>query len=160
SATVRKTGVVIAVLLTGALAQASMPWQRTEQREPCARSTPFRAPYFGDLHIHTHFSADAYIFGTRIGPRDVYDFLRGTAIPVDDENEVGTRSAQIDRPLDFAAVTDHAELFGEVALCDTPTSLVYNNDLCVLLREVEPSGVGQFTATVQWLFPLGIPNPP
>src|SRR5262249_54957250 len=144
--------MVIAVLLTGALARAAMPWQRTETREPCARSTPFRAPYFGDLHIPTHFSADAYIFGTRIGPRDVYDFVRGTAIPVVDENEAATRSAQIDRPLDFAAVTDHAELFGEVALCDTPTSAVYNHDLCVQLRAVGPSWRGQVTSPLKRVF--------
>src|SRR5262249_53890402 len=94
---------------------------RTETRAPCAQSAPFRQPFFGDLHVHTRFSADAYIFGTRVGPRDAYDFARGATIPVVDEQESPTRSATIDRPLDFAAVTDHAELFGEVDVCTTPS---------------------------------------
>ena len=153
--------ILLVVGLLGSVAGATAPWRRTESREPCARSTALRAPYFGDLHIHTRFSADAYIFGnTQVGPREAYDFALGGTIPVVDENEAYTRSAHLDRPLDFAAVTDHAELFGEVDLCTTPGSPVYDVDLCTLLRRVEPSGQGQFLATVQWLFPLGIPNPP
>lgn len=116
-------------------------------------------PFFGDLHIHTRFSADAYIFGTRVGPRDAYDFARGGTLAVVDENEAPTRSARLDRPLDFAAVTDHAEFFGEVRLCDTPTSGVYDEHLCQILRAVD-SGVDRENATIQWLFPAGIPNPP
>jgi hypothetical protein len=55
-------------------------WPRTESRAPCAPSEPLRQPFFGDLHIHTRFSADAYIAGTRVGPRDAYDFARGRAV--------------------------------------------------------------------------------
>jgi hypothetical protein len=139
---------------------AAPPWIRSETREPCTRYDPLRAPYVGDLHIHTRFSADAFIFGTRVGTRDAYDFARGTTIPIVDQNEAETRSATIERTLDFAAVTDHAEFFGEADLCATSGSLVFDDPLCQLLRRVEPDAVDQFTATVQWLFPLGIPNPP
>jgi len=136
------------------------PWARTESREGCADTAPFRQPFFGDLHVHTHFSADAYIFGTRVGPRDAYAFAKGGTIPVVDDVEAETRSATLDRPLDFTAVTDHAELFGEVDLCATPGSPVFDVLLCQLLRQVELTPADDDNTTIQWLFPLGIPNPP
>jgi hypothetical protein len=135
------------------------PWQRTESREPCAEFHPLRAPYFGDLHVHTRVSADATIFGTKVGPRDAYAFARGAPIAVSDENEQPTRSARLSRPLDFTAVTDHSEWFGEVRVCTTPGTAVYDGDLCKILRQAEPPEQ-QFTATVRWLYLAGISNPP
>ena len=129
-------------------------------REPCADRTKLRQPLFGDLHVHTRYSADAYIFGTRTGPREAYAFARGAEIPVSDDAELQTRHARIDRPIDFAAVTDHAEFIGEVDLCSTPGSAVYDESLCGLLRRAEPDFTDRFTAIVLWLFPAGIPNPP
>src|SRR5262245_23719309 len=148
------------VLCTAVAVAATPPWQRTETREPCAAVAPLRQPFFGDLHVHTRFSADAYIFGTRVGPRDAYDFARGGTIPVADTNEAQTRSATIDRQLDFMAVTDHSELFGEVDRCTTPGSPAFDVMTCQLLRRVEHTSPDEFNTTVQWLFPLGIPNPP
>jgi hypothetical protein len=156
---VRAVWLVLALLALPA-AGATPPWARTEAREPCAGFDPLRRPFFGDLHVHTRFSADAYIFGTRVGPRDAYDFARGTTIPVSDDVEEQARTATIDRPLDFTAVTDHAELFGEVDRCITPDSSVYDVLLCRLLRQVEGSAGDEGDATVSWLFPLGIPDPP
>jgi hypothetical protein len=149
------TAVLVLVLATGGSAGATPAWQRTEMREPCARADVFRSPFFGDLHIHTRFSADAYIFGTRVAPRDAYAFAKGAAIPFADDDEAQTRSAQIDRPLDFAAVTDHSEFFGEVRLCDDVASPLYDDPMCQLLRRADsPEDQGQ--ATVSWLFPAGI----
>ncbi len=156
----RRPAVALLALLAARAAGAAPPppWQRTETRQPCASFDPFRQPYFGDLHIHTRFSADAYIFGTRVTPRDAYAFATGGTIPLADDDEQQTRSARIDRPLDFAAVTDHSEFFGEVRVCDTPTSSVYDSVQCQLLRQAEPPDQ-QGRAIVSWLFPAGIPNP-
>jgi hypothetical protein len=140
-------------------AQTLGPWQRTEDRAPCTNFNRLRTPYFGDLHVHTRFSADAYIFGTRGGPRDAYRFAQGESIAVSDDVEQQTRQVHLDRPLDFAAVTDHAEFFGEVRLCDTPGSPVYNDNMCELLRQAENPN-DRFNVTVAWLFPAGIDNPP
>ena len=150
--------MILAALAASGGRAATPPWQRTEAREPCTSFDLFRSPYFGDVHIHTRFSADAYIFGTRVGPRDAYAFARGAAIPFADDDEMQTRSARIDRPLDFAAVTDHAEFFGEVLLCDTPGSPVYDSQQCQLLRQVE-APEDRFPVTVAWLAPAGVPNP-
>ena len=41
---------------------------------------PSREAFFGDLHVHTSWSTDAYIGGNRVGPREAYRFARGEAV--------------------------------------------------------------------------------
>jgi hypothetical protein len=60
-----------------------------------------------------------------------YRFARGDAIgmpPYDDAGRPAT-TIQIERPLDFAAVTDHAEWLGELRLCRDPESPSYDSSL-------------------------------
>ncbi len=68
--------------------------------------------YWGDLHVHTAYSMDSYVFGNLRTPEDAYAFARGeaTATPTGE-------AVKLDRPLDFAAVTDHAEYFGLLNVC-------------------------------------------
>ena len=69
--------------------------------------------------IERSSSFDAYTFETRNGPRDAYRFARGETVglaPLDPAG-VPTRTHQLRVPLDFAAVTDHAEMLGETRLC-------------------------------------------
>lgn len=63
--------------------------------------------YWGDTHLHTQLSADAYILGTRATADQAYRFARGSTVIVDNGMPVRLR-----RPLDFLAVTDHAEYMG------------------------------------------------
>jgi len=68
---------------------------------------PNRNAYFGDLHVHTENSFDAYSFGTISTPDDAYRYAQGEAIPHPTGYEI-----QLSRPLDFYAVTDHAMFLG------------------------------------------------
>ena len=68
---------------------------------------PLRNAYFGDLHVHTEYSFDAYNFGTTATPYDAYRFALGEAI----EHPAGYQ-IQMATPLDFYAVTDHAMFLG------------------------------------------------
>ena len=68
---------------------------------------PDRNAYFGDLHVHTSNSFDAYTFGTIASPSDAYRFAQGEAIPHPTGYEI-----QLKKPLDFYAVTDHAFFMG------------------------------------------------
>jgi hypothetical protein len=63
--------------------------------------------YWGDTHVHTHLSADAYILGARLTPDDAYRFAKGEAVTADSGQKVRLR-----RPLDFLMVADHAENLG------------------------------------------------
>ncbi len=71
--------------------------------------------YWGDIHVHTAYSLDAYSFGTLNSPAEAYQFARGGEIRMADG-----RVVQLDRPLDFTAVTDHAEWFDMLYLCTDP----------------------------------------
>jgi hypothetical protein len=70
-------------------------------------ANPLRNAYFGDLHVHTEYSFDAYNFGTTATPYDAYRFAQGEAI----EHPAGYQ-IQMATPLDFYAVTDHAMFLG------------------------------------------------
>lgn len=69
-----------------------------------------RNAYFGDLHVHTTYSMDAFQFGTLATPDDAYRYAQGAAI----KHPAGF-DVQLDRPLDFYAVTDHGFFLGVVS---------------------------------------------
>lgn len=128
--------VLIALAALLLLPGRAVTMQRTEQREPCSNHNPQRNPYFGDLHVHTAFSFDANALGVRTQPRDAYRFARGEALDVRpyDAAGMGQRRAQLRRPLDFAAVTDHAEMLGETHICQSPDAPGYRSLICRVYR--------------------------
>ena len=66
-----------------------------------------RNAYFGDLHVHTGYSFDAYAFGTVATPYDAYRYAKGEPLAHPSGYEM-----QLRQPLDFYAVTDHAMFMG------------------------------------------------
>src|SRR5262245_30106039 len=121
------------------------PVVRTENRAPCDNYQPLRQPFFGETHVHTSFSFDAYVFSVRNDPNAAYQFAKGQPVPLPDvfavSGEPQTRTAQIHKPLDFTAVTDHAELFGEVQICtrSTPDTPGYQAMNCAQIRTEQPN---------------------
>lgn len=69
---------------------------------------PDREAYFGETHLHTGWSLDAWVFGNRItGPDDAYKYAQGETI----KHPLGY-DIHIETPLDFMGVTDHSEYVG------------------------------------------------
>jgi len=84
---------------------------------PTPQTSARRSAYFGDLHVHTDYSFDAYAFGTVATPYDAYRYAQGYGIKHPAGFEV-----KLEKPLDFYAVTDHAMFLGAVkAAADTRT---------------------------------------
>ncbi|CAH1661029.1 DUF3604 domain-containing protein [Chelatococcus asaccharovorans] len=83
-----------------------------------AQGTPERNAYFGETHVHTSWSFDAYIFGNHItGPADAYKYAKGEPI----KHPLGY-DVKITTPLDWMGVTDHSEYAGVVRLSNDPSS--------------------------------------
>ena len=77
-----------------------------------------RQAWFGDLHLHTSFSFDAWaLMGTKITPDEAYRFAKGETVPY-----LGKQVHRADPPLDFLAVTDHSEYLGVMRQLDDPNS--------------------------------------
>ncbi len=103
-------GLLAAILVIGC-SDSSEPSDEAESNAGTATGeiavNADREAYFGDLHVHTRFSFDAYLFGTRRNPDDAYVFAKGGAI----EHASGFEM-KMKKPLDFQAVTDHAFYLG------------------------------------------------
>ena len=80
-------------------------------------ANPLRNAYFGDLHVHSTYSFDAFIFGTVATPDDAYRFARGQSLMHPSGFEM-----QLPDPLDFYAVTDHAMFLGMLPAMSDPTT--------------------------------------
>src|SRR5215467_1102277 len=85
-----------------------------------AQPNPDRNAYFGETHVHTSWSLDAFAMGnTLTTPGDSYKYFKGQPI----KHPLGYE-IKIDTPLDFAGVTDHSEYAGVVQLANEPGSPV------------------------------------
>ncbi len=115
----------------------------TEERQPCADRNPLRNAYFGDLHVHTSYSYDARPLGVTTVPSDAYRYARGEEIllPPYEQGGEPVTVRKLGPALDFAAVTDHAEFFGELALCADASSAAYASRSCDAIRKGGPTAI-------------------
>jgi len=132
----------------------------TEKRDPCSGYSPFRNLYFGDLHAHTSYSYDAWLWGARFTPEDAYRFARGEplTLPPPDLNGTADRTIALARPLDFAAVTDHSEFLAETEACTTPGSAVYDTDSCAALQREDDLSMLAFSSLIFSEDPVRFPD--
>jgi Protein of unknown function (DUF3604) len=106
---------------------------------PTVAHNPLKEAYFGEQHVHTAYSLDAYIGGARLTPDDAYRFARG------EEVDVGGVKVRLHAPLDWAAVTDHAEYLGEMYSTMNEGAPGHDQDLLKQLR-----GLSTIEEREQW----------
>ena len=90
------------------------------------KDTPYPEHVFwGDTHLHTANSVDAFGFGNRLMPEDALRFARGEEVT----SSTGVK-AKLARPLDFLVITDHSEGLGSTkALYDAPRMMISDPQL-------------------------------
>lgn len=90
-----------------------------------------RQPFYGDLHVHTAYSFDAFAMGTLASPDDAYHFAKGGVL-----NHPGGFPMQLDRPMDFYAVTDHAFFMGALKAMTNQETPLYEHELAESVRSM------------------------
>jgi len=111
--------------------------------------------YWGELHLHTAESFDATLFGNSLGIEDAYRFAKGEPL-----SSAGGEVMQLSRPLDFVAITDHAEGFGTRTHCDEPDLSLSESAACWLASEPNPMIFQTLAKAVRGTAPPGDPSLP
>ena len=116
---------------------------------------PERNAYFGETHLHTSWSPDAYIFGNHLtGPAEAYDYAKGKPI----KHPLGY-TIKIETPLDWMGVTDHSEYVGVVRLANDPTSAISKLPIADSLRVKTPSDVQRIFSLIVSALATNHPDP-
>jgi hypothetical protein len=89
--------------------------------------------YWGELHLHTAESFDSSMMGNKLGIEDAYRFAKGESLI-----GAGGETMQLSRPLDFVAITDHAEGFGSRTHCDDPNLSLFERAACWVMAQDNP----------------------
>jgi len=111
----------IALYLLGSMLVVSGAWAKDPVGEPgrnAKKPNPLNNVYFGEQHLHTQNSPDAYAMGTRNTVDDAYNFAKGKAIKKNTSGEMVQKKV----PYDWVAVTDHAEYLGVFPQLTDPKS--------------------------------------
>lgn len=83
-------------------------------------SGPAMKLLWGDTHLHTSNSIDAFGFGVKLGPEEALRFARGEEV-----TSTWGLKAKLERPLDFLVIADHSGGLGATkALYDAPGFLI------------------------------------
>lgn len=113
--------VLTVVLMTGGAGGVAV----AQSPEPASRQA-----FYGELHMHTGYSFDAYTFATRCTPEDAYEFAKGKPLA----HPTG-KVYQLSRPIDFMAVTDHGFYMGVLPRMADESHPLYKHPLARDVRD-------------------------
>ena len=111
--------------------------------------------YWGELHLHTAESFDSTMMGNKLGIEDAYRFAKGEALIGG-----GGETMQLSRPLDFVAITDHAESFGTRTHCDDPNLSLLERAACWVMAQDNPIFLSIIVESARGKGELGDPSLP
>lgn len=124
--------------------------------EPSAHTIAFsetKNAYFGNLHIHTSWSFDGFTNGSVTDPDEAYRWAQGESIPGGGD---GT-PLRIKTPLDWYAVSDHAEWMGMFKMMADPENPLSELEFAKRVTSDDPAVSFQAFADFLYDFSTGGP---
>jgi hypothetical protein len=103
------------------------------------KANPLKNVYFGEQHLHTSNSPDAFAAGSRQSWDDTFRYGRGEEVTLHTtatDNKIKRRT-----PYDFMAITDHAEYFGVMPRMIDPKDPLSKSKLAKRLQKQDPTAV-------------------
>jgi len=128
------------LLATGAFAADPVgePGRSTEGKNP------LKNVYFGEQHLHTSASPDAFALGTRGTWADAYEWALGKEVKLSTTGETMKKST----PYDFVAITDHAEYFGVMPEMMNPENPLSKSELGKRLQKNDPTAINTILSSI------------
>ena len=120
------------------------------------KPNPLRNVYFGEQHLHSEMSPDAYALGTRQTMDDAYRYGMGEEITLSTTGEKIKKAT----PYDFVALTDHAEYLGVFTELSDPNSPLANNALAKLINSSDQADQNKAASEVIASITSGVPAGP
>jgi hypothetical protein len=117
----------------------------SQAQESTQKANPWdRQVLFGEQHLHTQDSPDAFAMGVRNTQDDAYNFAKGLAVKKIGQGYANSgATVQKKTPYDWAAVTDHAYMLGLLPPTLDPKSSVYNTEIAKLIRTGESKSMDE-----------------
>ena len=160
----RKAIALTAVLLgsTALLSSCDKVKQVVTGKTEIANTAYPEKVYWGDTHLHTSNSPDAFGFGNRLDAEQALRFARGEEVT----SSTGQK-AKLARPLDFLVITDHSDGFATVKdLYEAPRAMISDPTLLRWYDLLHQGPEGSMKATSELIdakannrLPASITNP-
>jgi Protein of unknown function (DUF3604) len=146
----RTTLLLVSSLLAAAGCDA--PRVGGSKSEKSVTETAFPEQVFwGDTHLHTSNSIDAFGFGVKLGPEEALRFARGEEV-----TSTWGLKAKLDRPLDFLVIADHSGGLGATQmLYDAPRFMISDPTLLRWYDMMHESPEGRIKATGELIAAVG-----
>lgn len=100
--------------------------------------------YFGEQHMHTQNSFDAFTVGVRQTWEDAYEFAIGNAVKLSSTGEKMQRKT----PYDWVAITDHSEYYGVFKNMADPDNPLSKNPLAAKINSDDQQVVNDTTTEI------------
>jgi hypothetical protein len=110
-----------------------------EPGRDASKANPLKNVYFGEQHLHTSNSPDAFAAGSRQSWDDTFRYGRGEEVTL--HTITTNNKIKKSTPYDFMAITDHAEYFGVMPRMIDMKDPLSKSDFAKRLQKNDPTAV-------------------